>query len=90
MIDTSPDWVGPVAFRSRVRATSMPRRFRTLSHAKKYDGQTDPKTWLKNYRLAMKAASAPDPNFMVQYLPLFLANSARTWLNHLGEGSIGS
>ena len=38
----------------------------------------------------MKAASAPDLNFMVQYLPLFLADLASTLLNHMGEGFIGS
>jgi hypothetical protein len=27
---------------------------------------------------------------MIQYLSLFLADSARTWLNHLGEGTVNS
>ena len=39
--EPSLDWVGPVAFGSRVRAASMPRRFRTPSHVEKYDAQTD-------------------------------------------------
>lgn len=66
----------------------MPKKFRSPSHVEKYDGQTDPETWLVNYRLAMKAAFASDPDFMIKHLPLFLVDSARTWLNHLGEGFI--
>jgi hypothetical protein len=29
-----------------------------------YNGKTDPKMWLINYHLTMKAASALDPHFM--------------------------
>lgn len=38
----------------------------------------------------MKLASTLDPNFMIQYLPIYLKDSARTWLNHLRKGTIMS
>jgi hypothetical protein len=62
----------------------MPLKFHA-SNIEKYNIQTNPKIWLINYRLAMKVMSTPDSNLMIQYLPLFLADSARTWLNYLGE-----
>jgi hypothetical protein len=36
----------------------------------------------------MKVASALDLDFMVQYLLIFLIDSARLWLDHLKEGTI--
>jgi hypothetical protein len=36
----------------------------------------------------MKAASAPNMFFMIQYLPIYLIDSARNWLNNLREGTI--
>lgn len=38
----------------------------------------------------MKAASMSGSNFMIQYLPIYLTDSARTWLNHLQKGAIKS
>lgn len=38
----------------------------------------------------MKSASASDPYFMVQYILIFLIDSARSWLDHLEEGTIKS
>ena len=36
----------------------------------------------------MKAASAPDTFFMIQYLPIYLTDFARSWLNNLRKGTI--
>ena len=36
----------------------------------------------------MKAASAPDMFFMIQYLPIYLTDFARSWLNNLRKGTI--
>jgi hypothetical protein len=60
----------------------MLRRFRA-PNIEKYDGETNPKIWLVNYQLAMKAASAPDTFFMIQYLPIYLTDFARNWINNL-------
>ena len=65
----------------------MPHRFRALN-IEKYDGETDPKICLVNYRLTMNVASAPDMFFIIQYLPIYLTDSVRNWLNHLRKGTI--
>jgi hypothetical protein len=49
----------------------------------KYSGETDLKIWLVNYRLAMKAASALNTFFMIQYLLIYLTDLARNLLNNL-------
>jgi hypothetical protein len=36
----------------------------------------------------MKAASAPDTFFMIQYLPIYLTDFARNWINNLREATI--
>ena len=36
----------------------------------------------------MKAAFTPDTFFMIQYLPIYLTNFARNWLNNLRKGTI--
>jgi hypothetical protein len=65
----------------------MPRRFRA-PNIEKYDGERDPKIWLVKYQLTMKVASAPNVFFMIQYLPIYLTDFARNWLNNLREGTI--
>ena len=79
--------VGPHAFGYRIRSAPMPHKFHA-PNIEKYNGETDPKIWLVNYQLAMKAAPAPDTFFMIQYLPIYLTDSTRNWLNNLREGTI--
>ena len=43
----------------------------------------NPELWLKDYRLACQDGGADNDYFIIRNLPLFLANSARTWLKHL-------
>jgi len=81
------DLVGPLVFGYRIWSAPTPRRFCVLN-IEKYDGETNPKIWLVNYQLAMKAASAPDTFFMIQYLLIYVTHSARNWLNNLREGTI--
>jgi hypothetical protein len=76
------DLVGPPAFGYQIRLAPTPRRF-CAPNIEKYDGETDPKIWLVNYQLTMKVASALDTFFMIQYLPIYLTNSTRNWLNNL-------
>jgi hypothetical protein len=66
----------------------MPKGICAPHHIEKYDGHSNPKNWFENYQLAMKSASAPDPYFMVQYILISLADSARAWLDNLEEGTI--
>jgi hypothetical protein len=60
-----------------------------LSGIKKYDGSTYPAKWLEVYQLAIEAASE-DSYIMVNYLPVCLSSSVRTWLLEVPLGSVHS
>ena len=42
----------------------------------------NPELWLEDYWLASQADGADNDDFIIRNLPLFLANSAQTWLEH--------
>jgi hypothetical protein len=44
--------------------------------------------WLEDYRRACNEGGAKDDLFIIKNLPLHLADSARTWLEHLPCGKI--
>jgi hypothetical protein len=44
--------------------------------------------WLEDYRLTCHAGGAIDDLFIIKNLPLYLGNSALTWLDHLPQGEI--
>jgi hypothetical protein len=48
----------------------------------------NPSLWLEDYRLACRAGGANSDYFIIRNLPLFLADSARTWLEHLPSNRI--
>ena len=50
----------------RIWAAPMPQMFHA-PNVDKYNGEIDPKIWLVNYRLTMKATAALNPNFMIPY-----------------------
>ena len=56
----------------------------------KYFEETKPKLWLEEYWLACQAGGADSDNFIIRNLPLFLADSARMWLEHLQPNRIQS
>jgi hypothetical protein len=43
----------------------------------------NPGLWLKDYQLARQGGGTNGDTFIIRNLPLYLANSARTWLEHL-------
>jgi hypothetical protein len=49
----------------------------------KYNGETDPRVWLNDYRLVCQLGGATSDEVIIRILPLHLADSARTWLEHL-------
>jgi hypothetical protein len=49
----------------------------------KYTGETDPRVWLNNYRLACQLGGATTDEVIIRNLPLHLADLVRTWLKHL-------
>jgi len=50
----------------------------------------NPGLWLEDYRLACQASGVDSDYFIIRNLPLFLADSARTWLEHLPPNRIQS
>jgi hypothetical protein len=62
---------------------SFPQRFRQPTSIDNYTGETDPRVWLNDYRLACQLGGATTDEVIIRNLPLHLAESARTWLEHL-------
>jgi hypothetical protein len=48
----------------------------------KYAGEMNPELWLDDYCLACQLGGVDDERFIIRNLPLFLADSARAWLEH--------
>jgi hypothetical protein len=63
-------------------------RYRPLANIQKYVGETNPGLWLEDYRLAYQADGVDSDGFIICSLPLYLADSARTWLGHLPPNEI--
>jgi hypothetical protein len=70
--------------------TCFSKHFQALNNIIKYDGKTNPSIWLEDYRLACKVGRADDDLFIIQFLPIPLANMARAYLNHLPRNTINS
>jgi hypothetical protein len=68
--------------------TTFPQRFRQPTTIVKYNGETDPRVWLNDYRLACQLGGATSDEAIIRNLPLHLADSARTWLEHLPTSQI--
>jgi hypothetical protein len=71
-----------------IRTASFPQRFRQPTSIDKYNGETDPRVWLNDYRLACQLGGATTDEVIISNLPLHLADSARTWLEHLPASQI--
>jgi len=67
----------------------MPKGFKMPSETPKYDGLQEPKTWLEDYRIAVKCNGGSRTTAM-QCLQLQLKVSARVWLKGLPAKSISS
>jgi hypothetical protein len=70
-------------FSRKIRTASFPQRFRQPTSIDKYTGETNPRVWLNDYRLACQLGGATTDEVIIRNLPLHLADSARTWLEHL-------
>jgi hypothetical protein len=69
-------------FSREIRTASFPQRFRQPTSIFKYNGEMDPRVWLNDYRLACQLGGAATDEVIIRNLPLHLADSARTWLEH--------
>jgi hypothetical protein len=79
---------GTRVFSREIRTAAFPQRFRQPTTIVKYNGETDPRVWLNNYRLACQLGGATSDEVIIRNLPLHLADSARTWLEHLPASQI--
>jgi hypothetical protein len=78
-----PEPPGPRVFSRAIRRALFPARFRAPTTITKYSGETRPKLWLADYRLACQLGGTNDDNLIIRNLPLFLSNAARAWLEHM-------
>jgi hypothetical protein len=79
---------GTHVFSREIRTASFPQCFRQPTSIDKYNGETDPRVWLNDYRLACQLCGATTDEVIIRNLPLHLADSARTWLEHLPASQI--
>jgi hypothetical protein len=77
-------------FSREIRTATFPQRFRQPRTIVKYNRETDPRVWLNDYRLACQLGGATSDEVIIRNLPLHLADSARTWLEHLMASQIHS
>jgi hypothetical protein len=79
----SPEPPDPRVFSKAIRETILPARFRPPATVTKYNGETKPKLWLIDFRLACQLGGATDNRVIIWQLPLFLSDTARAWLEDL-------
>jgi hypothetical protein len=84
----SPKEPGPKEFSSNMHGACFPKRFLTPSNIIKYDSKTNPSVWLEDYRLMCRAGGADSYMFIIQFLPIYLADTSKAWLDHLPQNSI--
>jgi hypothetical protein len=68
----------------------FPKCFRTPNNVVKYDGKKNPSVWLEYYCLACRVSRADNDLFIIQFLPIYLADMARAWLDNLSWNTINS
>jgi hypothetical protein len=68
----------------------FPKHFQATNNVIKYDCKTNHNVWLEDYHLACRAGGTDDSLFIIQFLPIYLADMARAWLDHLSRNTIDS
>jgi hypothetical protein len=78
----TPEPPGTRVFSREIHAAAFPQRFRQPTTIVKYNGETDPRVWLNDYRLACQLGGATSDEVIIRNLPLHLPDLARTWLEY--------
>ena len=68
----SPDLPGPQAFGRHILNAVFPPWYRPPTNILKYSRKTNPRLWLKDYRLACQAGGVGNDDFIIRNLPLML------------------
>jgi hypothetical protein len=84
----TPEPLGTRVFSRQICTASFPQHFRQPTSIDKYIRETDPRVLLNDYRLACQLGGATTVEVIIRNLPLHLADSARTWLEHLPPSQI--
>jgi hypothetical protein len=71
-----------------VNSVCFPKHFHVPNDVIKYDGKTNPSVWLEDYHLTCRVGGADDDLFIIQFLPIYLADTSRAWLDHFPRNSI--
>jgi hypothetical protein len=61
---------GTCVFSREIRTASFPQRFRQPASIVKYNGETDPRVWLNDYRLACQLGGATTDEVIIRNLPV--------------------
>ena len=88
--DQSPslEGLGPRAFGRRIWRAPFPQRFRPPTNITKYTRETNSSIWLEDFRLTYRARGVDDDYFIIQYLPIYVGEHVRAWLELLPHDSI--
>jgi len=79
-----------IVARTKARALTC-RDLRPLANTSSTSSShRDTGLWLKDYQLACQVGGVDSDNFIIRNLSLFLADSARMWLEHLPPNRIQS
>jgi hypothetical protein len=65
----TPEPPGTRVFSREIRTASFPQRFRQPTTIVKYNGETDPRVWLNNYRLACQLGRATNDEVIIHNPP---------------------
>jgi hypothetical protein len=66
----------------------FPYSFLAPNNIIKYDGKTNSNVWLEDYHLTCSVGGVNNDFFIIQFLPIYLADTSRAWLDHLPRNSI--
>jgi hypothetical protein len=65
----TPEPPGTRVFSREIRAMAFPQRFRQPTTIVKYNGETDPRVWLNDYRLAGQLGGATSNEVIIRNPP---------------------
>jgi hypothetical protein len=68
----TPKPPGTRVFSREICTASLPQRFRQPTTIEKYTGETDPRLWLNDYRLACQLGGTTTDAVIIRNLPLHL------------------
>jgi hypothetical protein len=67
--------------------TCFSKLFWVPNNAVKYNSRTNPNVWLEDYRHVCRV---DDDIFIIQFLPIYLVDMVKAWLDRLSRNKIDS